>query len=81
MFEGNSGEGCSGMMFMGGDDEVVSEKDGISLDGCVGRQHGDVGNESGDDSVPGDVGNEDGVDPILGKRIRRPPSYLKDFVR
>ncbi|KAJ1193995.1 hypothetical protein NDU88_003290 [Pleurodeles waltl] len=82
VFEGNSGEGCSGMVFMGDDDEVVSERSGVSLDGCIGRQNGElVGSESGDDSVPGDVGSERGVDPLLEKRVRGPPFYLKDFVR
>ncbi|KAJ1082210.1 hypothetical protein NDU88_002378 [Pleurodeles waltl] len=81
MFEGNIDEGSSGMMFMDDDDEVVSERGGMSLDGCVGQQHEDVGSERGDDPVPGDVGSDCGDDPDLGKRIRKPPSYLKDFVR
>ncbi|KAJ1177846.1 hypothetical protein NDU88_003098 [Pleurodeles waltl] len=83
VFEGNGGEGCSGMMLMGDDDEVVSERSDVSLDGCIERQSEElVGSESeDDDSVPGDVGTECGVDPLLGKRVRRPPFYLKDFVR
>ncbi|KAJ1090383.1 hypothetical protein NDU88_003516 [Pleurodeles waltl] len=65
-------EGCSRMMFMN-DGEVVSEKGGMSLDDCVEEQG--VGNECGDGSV-------ESVDaPVLQKRIRKPPSYLEDFIR
>ncbi|KAJ1174316.1 hypothetical protein NDU88_006138 [Pleurodeles waltl] len=78
---GNIDEGCSRVMFMDNDDEVVRERGGMSLDGGVEQQHGDVGSERGDDPVPGDVGSERGDDPVLGKRSRKPPSLLKDFFR
>ncbi|KAJ1192872.1 hypothetical protein NDU88_002178 [Pleurodeles waltl] len=63
---------CSGMMFMN-DGEVVSKKGGMSLDDYVEEQG--VGNECGDGSV------ECGDAAVLQKRIRRPPSYLEDFIR
>ncbi|KAJ1115267.1 hypothetical protein NDU88_003493 [Pleurodeles waltl] len=71
----NVDEGCSGMMFMG-DDEVVSERGGMTLDDCVQQRRKD---ECENEYV--DVGSERGDDHFLGKRIRKPPSYLKDFVR
>ncbi|KAJ1180394.1 hypothetical protein NDU88_005615 [Pleurodeles waltl] len=54
------------IMFMN-DAEVVKEKRGMSLD--------DGANECDDGSV-------ENVDvPVLQKRIRKPPSYLEDFIR
>ncbi|KAJ1192829.1 hypothetical protein NDU88_002135 [Pleurodeles waltl] len=75
MSKENVDEGCSGRVFMD-DDEVVSERGGMPLDDCVEQRRIDeCGNEYGD------VGNEYGDDFVLGNRIRKPLSYLKDFVR
>ncbi|KAJ1101277.1 hypothetical protein NDU88_006349 [Pleurodeles waltl] len=75
MSKENVDEGCSGMVFMG-DDEIVRERGGMPLDDCVEQRWVDEC-----ENEYGDVGSEYGGDFVLGKRIRKLPSYLKDFVR
>ncbi|KAJ1141051.1 hypothetical protein NDU88_007388 [Pleurodeles waltl] len=59
-------EGCSGAMFIN-DDEVLSDSEHMLLSDCVE----DVANERGSvESVE-----------MSQKRIRKPPPYLKDFIR
>ncbi|KAJ1173001.1 hypothetical protein NDU88_004843 [Pleurodeles waltl] len=65
-------EGCSGMMFMD-DDEVVNGRSAMPLDDYV-VQKGVVRRTD-------ECGNEFGNDSALEKRIRKPPSYLRDFVK
>ncbi|KAJ1120452.1 hypothetical protein NDU88_008617 [Pleurodeles waltl] len=60
----------NGAMFMSGG-EVVSGKGRMFVGDCIDE----VANEFSDDPVEGEEV------PALQKRIRKPPSYLEDFVR
>ncbi|KAJ1090026.1 hypothetical protein NDU88_003166 [Pleurodeles waltl] len=62
-------ESCSGLMFMR-DDEVIKGDSANSLN--------DTNGHGGEDEC---MGMRDHIESVLEKRVRKAPSYLRDFVR